>query len=124
MFEWESFLDVAHDLAGQVDNEAALRSAISRAYYAGLGLAHERLIESGWTMPRGSIHHHVWRMYAGSTDPRRREIGRLGFMLRNQRNDADYKRLFPLPLPKTATDAVRFSGDLIALLEELDTEET
>ena len=32
MFEWESFLDVAHDLAGQVDNEAALRSAISRAY--------------------------------------------------------------------------------------------
>ncbi len=99
-----------------------MRSAISRAYYAGLGLAHERLIESGWTVPRGSSHHHVWRMYADSTDPRRREIGRLGFMLCNQRNDADYTRQFPLPLPKTATDAVRFSGDLIALLGKLDTE--
>ncbi len=44
MFEWEDFLDVAQALERQSDSEAALRSAISRAYYAVLGIAHERLI--------------------------------------------------------------------------------
>lgn len=120
MFEWEEFLDVARELAKQPDNEAALRSAISRAYYAVLGLAHERLVDSDWTLPRGSIHHHVWSAYAGSSDPRRRDIGERGFNLRNARNFADYRRQFPESLPLATTRALRSAGRVIALLHEID----
>jgi hypothetical protein len=60
MFEWDQFLDLARQLGKQTDSEAALRSAISRAYYAVLGIAYLQLIDSGWILPqRGSMHHHV-----------------------------------------------------------------
>lgn len=108
----------------QEDSEAALRSAISRAYYAALGVAYERLVDFGWTLPRGSIHHQVWSAYARSTDPRRRDIANLGFPLRNLRNDADYKRRFPYPLPETATEALHSADELIALLREIDADES
>ncbi|MBA2278181.1 MAG: hypothetical protein H0W06_10505 [Chloroflexia bacterium] len=107
----------------QADNETALRSAIRRAYYAVLGIAYERLVGSGWTLPRGSIHHHVWSAYASSIDPRHRDIANLGFPLRNLRNDADYKRRLPHTLPETATDALHSADELIALLNELDADE-
>lgn len=47
MFEWDQFLDLARQLGKQTDSEAALRSAISRAYYAVLGIAYLQLIDSG-----------------------------------------------------------------------------
>ncbi len=34
MFEWKAFLDLAHALSTDLDNESALRTAVSRAYYA------------------------------------------------------------------------------------------
>lgn len=123
MFEWETFLDVARDLARQTNNEAALRSAISRAYYAVLGAAHQRLIDSGWTLPGGSVHHHVWRAYADAADPRRRNIARLGHFLRLRRNDADYKRQFPYPLQETGTAALVSADELIALLEAIEADD-
>ncbi len=126
MFQWETFLDVARDLArnDQADNEAALRSAISRAYYAVLGAAHQRLVDADWTSPGGSIHLHVWRAYADATDRRRRNVARHGNFLRLRRNDADYKRQFPLPLHETVVAALKAADELFALLEEIDADES
>lgn len=124
MFEWEAFLNVARELARQTDNEAAQRSAISRAYYAVLGLAHERLIDAGWaSLPRGSIHHHVWRAYRDSPDQRQKDIADLGFFLRNRRNEADYRKQFPLPLSRAVAEALRSADDLVELLRDIDVED-
>ncbi len=122
MFEWAAFLDLAHDLVEEANNEAALRSAISRAYYAVLHVAHQRLIDAGWTLPDGSMHQHVWRAYADATDPRRRNNARLGNALRIWRNAADYKSIFPNPLRDTATEVLKSADDLFALLEQIDRE--
>lgn len=120
MFEWEAFLDVARELARQTDNEAAQRSAISRAYCAVLGLAHEQVIEAGWTLPRGSIHHHVWRAYGDAPDQRRKDISDLGFFLRNRRNEADYRRQYPYPLSRTVSRAIQSAETAIALLHAIN----
>lgn len=121
MFEWDQFLDLARQLGKQTDSEAALRSAISRAYYAVLGIAYLQLIDSGWILPqRGSMHHHVWSTYRDSGDSRREEVGEAGFNLRNARNFADYRRRFPDSLPLATTRALRSAQRMIALLHQID----
>jgi hypothetical protein len=88
-----------------------------------LGLAHERLIDGGWTLPRGSMHHHVWRAYGDSSDQRQKDIADLGFFLRNRRNEADYQRQFPHPLSRTVSKVLRSADDLIALLRDIDADD-
>src|SRR5918994_5085861 len=121
MFEWDQFLDHARELGKQTDSEAALRSAISRAYYAVLGIAYLQLTDSGWILPqRSSMHHHVWRTYRDSGDSRREEVGEAGFNLRNARNFPDFRRRFPDSLPLATTRALRSAQRMIALLQQID----
>ena len=46
MFEWEDFLELAEVLAAEPNNEAAARSAISRAYYATFHAGRDCLVRS------------------------------------------------------------------------------
>ncbi len=85
MFEWEDFLDLAEVLAAEQDNEAAARSAISRASYATFHAGRDYLIRTGIPIDRSRNAHlqvqealrnksesvgqvvkrlHVWRKYA------------------------------------------------------------
>ncbi len=85
MFEWEGFLDLAEVLAADQNNEAAARSAISRAYYATFHAGRDYLVRAGIPIDRSRNAHlqvqeelrnkseriaqvvkrlHVWRKYA------------------------------------------------------------
>jgi uncharacterized protein (UPF0332 family) len=124
VFEWIDFLGLAHDLAARPD-EAAQRSAISRAYYAVFGAARDRLTERGWRATGGPPHHRVWKTYQDSARSDCRRVGELGFVLRDQRNTADYRR--PLPtgfaVPAEADKALRGAAGLLSLLARLDPDE-
>jgi uncharacterized protein (UPF0332 family) len=88
-FEWEDFLDLAEALANEPSNEAAARSAISRAYYTTFHSGRDYLVRAGVPIDRsrnahlqvqdelrrkseavGQIvkRHHVWRKYADYDD--------------------------------------------------------
>ena len=85
MFDWTAYLDLARELAKQTDNEAALRSAISRAYYAAFGMAHRRLVQHNCQLPTDRLHHHVWATYRDANQLDCRRIGVRGFALRDRR---------------------------------------
>ncbi len=89
-FDWGAYLDLADELANRSD-EAALRSAISRAYYAALGLARDLLESEDQTFAfTDNLHSLVWRAVSSSADDIRYYIGIDGRWLRLNRNAADY----------------------------------
>ena len=89
-FDWTEFLTLATELSQRSD-EAALRSAVSRAYYAAFGKARAFLIAEGVTFVSDAGDHAlVWETFRGSDNDSRYYIGVDGFSLRNQRNKADY----------------------------------
>lgn len=62
MFDWASFLDLGRSLAEKTDDEAAARSAVSRAYYAAFHHAKSYLVahDENVQVPRdGSSHERV-----------------------------------------------------------------
>ena len=91
MFEWEDFLELAASLAAEPSNEAAARSAISRAYYATFHAERDYLVRAEIPFDRSRNAHvhlqvqdeprkksetveqvvkrlHVWRKYADYDD--------------------------------------------------------
>lgn len=125
MFEWSDYLAPAEALGTRIDDEPAQCTAISRAYYAVFGLAMERLLDRGWRATDGRPHHRVWATYQSSPQEACRRIGEIGFVLRDQRNTADYRR--PLPPWFVARDettkALQRAGRLVGLLEQLGPDE-
>src|SRR5687768_12510617 len=89
-FDWRSFLDIADELAARTD-EAALRTAIGRAYYTVLGVAADTLpaAERATVNPRNA-HDRIWELYALSSIAACRQLGNLGYRLRGRRRVADY----------------------------------
>jgi len=126
VFGWADYVALARELGARADDEAAQRSAISRAYYAAFGLAQERLIEWGWQAAGGRPHHGVWSTYQSSPREACRRIGEIGFVLRDQRNTADYRR--PLPPWFVARDettkALQRASRLVGLLARLGSDES
>lgn len=93
MFDWAEYLHLADNLLGQT-NEAALRSAISRAYYATYNKALEKLLDEG-QMSRSDPtepqkHKAIWDLYRMSSERSRQQIGLDGDRLRKSRTSADY----------------------------------
>ncbi|MCK4292512.1 MAG: hypothetical protein KAY65_04900 [Planctomycetes bacterium] len=86
-----AFLDLANDLCKQSNNEAALRSAVSRGYY---GLFHliKRFVEDNvQTLTKDAESHRKVYQYLNNCGLREIEevAGNLN-ELRDDRNDADY----------------------------------
>jgi uncharacterized protein (UPF0332 family) len=90
-FGWEDYLSLANDLSKDQNNEAALRSAVSRAYYAAFNIAKDFLNKNGAEISEStpSVHHKVWNEF--------RRRGRTGLTvytngdrLKKRRGDADY----------------------------------
>ena len=57
MFDWEEFLQLAENLMDDPSNEAALRSAMSRAYYATFHAGRDYLIRAEIPINRGRNAH-------------------------------------------------------------------
>ena len=117
-FDWSEFLDLAAELADRSE-EAALRSAISRSYYAALGKARELLESEGEVFPLdASVHSLVWQAFANSADHRRFYIAVDSRWLRLNRNSADYDSEFT-DAALRARQAIRKARTLLAALERV-----
>jgi uncharacterized protein (UPF0332 family) len=95
-FHWGDYLTLADSLVNAPGTpgpqEAALRAAISRAYYAAFCSARNLARSRGEIAATGAVSDHelVAVHFRGSTDPMRRRIGADLGRLRKYRNNADY----------------------------------
>jgi uncharacterized protein (UPF0332 family) len=90
-FGWEDYLSLAEALSDDADDEAALRSAVSGAYYAALHITKDSLNAGVAEVSEDtdSIHRAVW----GACQRRGgdwMEVYKYGNRLRKRRGDADY----------------------------------
>ena len=96
-FDWHQYLDLARELEKRKQmastEEARLRSAVSRAYYAAYHAARKRLVQDGDTGIRSAPkpHEYVWKQFRLSPELQRQEIGTKGSRLKLRRFDADYE---------------------------------
>lgn len=120
-FDWTEYLNLAEELAGQAQKpsteEARLRSAISRAYYAAFSTARYKLPSIPSNLA-GSVHTYVWKNYKNNNDLTRSQIGANGDRLRKDRNRADYDTTVS-NLPKLTEKALKVSSLTISLLKTL-----
>ena len=117
-FEWTEFLTLAKELAQRSD-EAALRSAVSRAYYAAFGKARALLMAEGVPLVSDATDHaRVWEAFRSSSDDVRYYIGVDGMALRNNRNRADYDAEVT-DIKARAQRAVRKAEDIYKALDRL-----
>jgi len=88
-FDWTQYLILAKDLSTRSEEEAALRSAISRAYYAAFNQARAYCATKEIEISKASDSHQVvWRVFdAGRT---LRGIHVNGIRLMRRRVQADY----------------------------------
>ncbi len=100
-FDWEQYLDLARYVSGQSKNqpsqEAMLRCAISRAYYAAFNqtCVHMRTREGNQVIPlHGGSHKIVIDQLQNSQDFERRRVGLTLNQLKQSRVQADYYDLF------------------------------
>ena len=94
-FVWNDYLRLADRLGVPSEDEAAHRTAISRAYYAIFCVARNRLRSHNVTIPKhGSSHVEVWNHYKTSPNRLARKIGDDGDRLRRSRTKADYEDIW------------------------------
>ncbi len=124
-FDGRAFLGLAHTLTNTLPNtepaieEAQLRSAISRAYYALFWVARARLIAEGERIPRLDAHQIVIDRFRNSPYRARVTIGFHLANLRTDRNEADYK-ITSERLPQLRTKAIGILDRATSLLTRLD----
>jgi uncharacterized protein (UPF0332 family) len=120
-FDWSEYLRVAKELAGlatpPANQEAKLRAAISRAYYAAFVKARNHLRDKqGHAIPKtGDAHRYVWEQFDLSPDPVRQTVAENLIRLRKYRRQADYVDTFPGLSGITAT-AITLSEEVISEL--------
>lgn len=118
-FDWGEYLRLARDLATRSEDEAALRSAISRAYYAAYGRAAAYLVAHGEIANRAVTHRGVWEAFKDSPETARREIWTFGLRVKDQRVKADYHRAFRGALAQAANESIDRAATVLALLDRL-----
>jgi hypothetical protein len=122
-FRWSDYLALAHDLIKRND-EAALRSAISRSYYAVFGTAEETLtanqIAVKKTRRRKKLNSHeaVWYTYRSDSRTSWQKVGTDGDRLKRERVQADYKAYATIS-PALASGVVARSSTLLRQLQSL-----
>lgn len=88
-FDWTRYLTLAKELGTRADDEAALRSAISRAYYAASNQARAYCAIKNIEVPKSrDSHQATWKIFTGRT------LGGVhsnGIRLMRRRVQADYE---------------------------------
>ena len=93
-FSWLDFLEFAEWIINKCDqdDDAALRSAVSRAYYTAFHSAKSVLNANGIEISdRDSSHKQVWDAFLNGKNLDWKAVGRKGDEIRVKRTDADYK---------------------------------
>jgi hypothetical protein len=91
VFDWRLWLELADALLTDEVDEARVRCAVGRAYYAVFNLAREHLVASGRIGgERESPHFVVWNALSKSVDRRERDLARGAKYLHEFRLIADY----------------------------------
>jgi len=92
-FDWQDYYDLAKELSER-EEESALRTAMSRAYYAAFCNAQIKVKQRAPDLVRedgqGS-HEVVWRWFKRQNNRSLNEIGTWGLRLRDNRVSADYR---------------------------------
>ena len=118
MFDWADYLTLAQELATRSSDEAALRSAVSRAYYAAFCQARNVLRRDGVNTDDLRSHWSLWNIYRDDPDPVRQIIGEDGNRIRGYRSQADYSDEFP-GLFVAAQDTISIVERLLESLGDL-----
>jgi len=124
-FDWADYLKLAealtHDPVSPGPEEASLRTAISRAYYAAHRSASNLAASRGEIIPAGlaSDHGLVIAHFQNATDPTRQKIGAHLSRLRGNRNKADYDDVFSGRPADTARSSVALARNVLAALGSL-----
>jgi uncharacterized protein (UPF0332 family) len=122
-FDWSEYLHLAQELTGQAvtppSQEAKLRSAISRAYYAAFCLARNHLLDKGYPVPTdGRAHKYVPQKFKSRPDLSHRQIGENLDRLREDRRKADYDNVVS-GLPSKTRMAIKLAKQAISTLGNL-----
>jgi hypothetical protein len=106
-FDWTGYFVLADELSTRTD-EAAIRSAVSRAYYFVYHLALQRAKDNGFTvLPGEASHKQLWRTYSGSPATECQKLAQIGTRLKEKRERADYEQIY-----------ARIGEDVPAMLED------
>jgi hypothetical protein len=120
-FNWSEFYRLATQLGTQLADEAALRSAVSRAYYATYHLADERRSANNLSLPpipNAGMHLRLWYLFRNHPHASCRKIGIDGDRLRKRRARADYEPVIP-NLPSELILAMQEAQSLIRSIASL-----
>jgi len=121
-FDWSRYLNLARKLAGTAEapgDEAELRAAISRAYYAAFMKARNLLRDrDGLIIPRKNAHQYVIKQFRNSSEKLRKRIGERLLNLRYYRNQADYEDTVTR-LTEKSQEALTLARRIIAVLDGL-----
>jgi uncharacterized protein (UPF0332 family) len=118
VFDWTALLRVAERLLTEASDEASLRSAINRAYYAAYHTAAAFVRASG-RLRQGHTHRRVWSILVEDRDPGWAAIGRRGDQLRETRIMADYRGNAPNNLAAVARHSVDEARSLVDAINRL-----
>jgi hypothetical protein len=127
-FDWLRFLTLAKELRARTEEEA-VRTSVSRAYYATYHKALEFLdsknvsISRGMASPGGAqattSHDAVWKTFSQSRDRRWQKIGEDGDRLKRKRQKVDYDSYVHKLIPDVADEALIVSQRIVDALAEL-----
>ncbi len=124
-FDWAEYFDLSRYLAGTnsapPSDEAKLRSAISRAYYATFCKARNLLRDKlpDKTFPQGeNVHWYVQKEFERRHDRVSKDIGDHLRNLKRYREQADYEDNFP-QLLETTKKALYRAGSALRQLDNL-----
>jgi uncharacterized protein (UPF0332 family) len=120
-FQWQEYLVLAKRLISEGStDEAALRSAVSRAYYASFNIAAQVLVAKRKLALTGlgEDHARVINYFLASTDAKQHSIGILLKRLRDDRNKADYVETIS-NWPHTAQINIGRADSVLKLLTEI-----
>jgi hypothetical protein len=116
VFDWRDFRSLAVRLATDAQaDEAMMRCAVSRGYYAAfhLALAHAKRTNRLQQNPL-HLHDAVWKTFDGTQVERR--IRQYGFRWKRRRRQADYDDVYP----NLADDSARLADDIGRLIDDID----
>ena len=130
-FDWSEYLRLAREITDSVsdkwDREAALRCAISRAYYAAFCAARNHLEREGQRLSRSGLDHRdVPRRLRERSDAASKQIASHLERLRIDRNRADYHDTLVGfggtldNLAAAADEALRVAEEVISVLPTLN----
>lgn len=119
-FQWVDSLKLAERLAVEND-EAAQRSAISRAYYYVFHLARDRATENGMFITLADSQHKLtWEFFVQSPDVECQKLGLLGQRLKEKRKKADYDLIYAGKIEQEVTDVIAKAQAFAERLQTVD----